>query len=101
MKLFSYLNKKKKTSYKCDCCGIDYGEIPLCYGADYPDFYFSIPPEERNERIELKESLCVVDKKHFYHRGKLIIPIKNYSEDLIFNIWTSVSEDNFGKRMDL
>lgn len=75
--------------------------MPLCFGADFPDYYFSIPPDERAERIELQQSLCVVDKEHFFHRGRLTIPIIDYSENLIFNVWTSVSEDNFGIRMDL
>ena len=80
---------------------MEYNEIPLCFGADYPDYYFSVAPEERVNRIELKESLCVIDEKHFFHRGSLTIPINDYGEDLIFNVWTSISEDNFGLRMDL
>ena len=49
----------------------------------------------------MKESLCVVDEKHFFHRGRLTIPINDYEEDLVFNVWTSISEDNFRLRMDL
>lgn len=101
MKLFPFFNKvNNKTGFKCDCCGVTYDEIPFCFGNDKPDYYYSIPNEERDKRIELKESLCVVDKKHFFHRGRLIIPITDYKEDLIFNVWTSISEDNFCERMD-
>ena len=72
MKLFSFFNNKnKKQAYKCSCCGNIYDEIPLCFGSDFPDYYSSIPPEERESRIELKERLCVVDEKHFFHRGRL------------------------------
>lgn len=102
MKLFPFFkNKDDKISYKCSCCGQVYETLPLCFGADFPDYYFSIPPNERAERIELQQSLCVVDKEHFFHRGRLTIPLIDYSENLIFNVWTSVSEDNFGIRMDL
>ncbi|MCL9806668.1 DUF2199 domain-containing protein [Flavobacterium amniphilum] len=102
MKLFSFLNKKNdKPAYKCSCCGQVYDSLPLCFGSDYPIYYHSVPEEERTERIELKESLCVVDGKHFFHRGQLTIPIIDYHEDLIFNVWTSISPDNFSKRMDL
>ena len=73
----------------------------LCFGTNKPDYYFSVPVNERAERIELKESLCVVDEEHFFHRGRLIIPIVEYSEDLEFNVWTSISRDNFEIRMDL
>ena len=102
MKLFPFWNKKSnKQGFKCECCGMEYNEIPLCFGSDFPDFYFSIPPVERAQRIELQESLCVIDRKHFFHRGRLSIPIIDYEEDLIFNVWASISEDNFRLRMDL
>jgi hypothetical protein len=61
---------------------------------------FSIPQEERDKRVELTESLCVVDEEHFFHRGRMIIPINDYKEDLIWNVWTSISKENFIKRND-
>ncbi|MBF4472742.1 DUF2199 domain-containing protein [Flavobacterium sp. HJJ] len=102
MKLFKFLKKNNsKPVYKCSCCGQKYDELPLCFGSEFPDYYFSVPPEDREKRIELKESLCVVDKQHFFHHGRLTIPIVDHNQDLIFNVWTSISADNFSKRMDL
>ena len=102
MKLFQFRNKESnKTAFKCECCGLEYDQMPLCFGSDYPDYYYSIPPDEREDRIEMKESLCVIDEKHFFHRGRLTIPINDFDEDLVFNVWTSISEENFGLRMDL
>jgi len=75
--------------------------LPLTFGNDFPDYYFSIPVEERETRIEIKESLCVVDGKHFFHRGRLTIPILDHDQNLVFNVWTSISEGNFIKRNDL
>jgi hypothetical protein len=89
------------TTYQCSCCGQVYDELPLTFGNDFPDYYFSIPPDERETRIEIKESLCVVDDKHFFHRGRLTIPILDHDDDLVFNVWTSISADNFVKRNDL
>jgi len=60
-----------------------------------------VPADERERRIEIQESLCVVDGQHFFHRGRLAIPINNHDQDLIFNVWTSISGDNFKKRNDL
>jgi hypothetical protein len=90
----------KKHSFTCACCGTKYKQLPLCFGSDHPDYYFSVPPNERAQRIELKESLCVIDDKHF-HRGRITIPIIDYHEDLIFNVWTSISEPNFELRNKL
>jgi hypothetical protein len=84
-------------SFTCSCCGQVYDEMPLCFGTEYPDYYFSIPPDERATRVELKESLCVVDN-HYFHRGRITIPIIDFEDDLVFNVWTSISEENFIKR---
>lgn len=89
-----------KTLYKCECCDKTY-DMPLCFGIDVPAQYYSIPEEERYERIQIDTSWCVMDEEHFFHRGRLTIPIVDNDEDLLFDIWTSISEDNFCKRMDL
>ncbi|SHG39057.1 hypothetical protein SAMN04488109_0025 [Chryseolinea serpens] len=98
------LIKKKtwgRTVYQCSCCGRTYDEAPLTFGSDRPDYYHSVPPDERPQRISLAESLCVVDEQHFFHCGRLTIPIIDHHQNLIFNVWTSISEDNFRKRNQL
>jgi hypothetical protein len=90
----------KEYSFTCPCCGKKYDDIPLCFGNQYPDYYFMIPAEEREKRVELTESLCVIDDFYF-HRGRLTIPIIDYHEDLIFNVWVSISKENFELRNDL
>jgi hypothetical protein len=102
MKLFSFFNRRKnKFVFKCSCCGKVYEEMPLCFGGEFPDSYFDVAPEERERRIEITESLCVIDKELFFHRGRIIIPIFDHNEHLVFNVWTSISEENFRKRNDL
>lgn len=100
MKLTSLFHKKPDNSYICTCCGKVYN-LPLCIGWDYPDYYFSIPENERKQRVEMQPSLCVIDEEHFFHRGRLTIPIIDHDENLIYNVWTSISADNFSKRMDI
>lgn len=87
--------------YKCSCCGKEFEEIPLCFGFNYPDYYFGIPPEEREQRVSEEDSLMVIDDEHFFHRCRLIIPINDYEEDLVINVWLSISEENFEKRQSL
>lgn len=67
----------------------------MCFGAEFPDFYFSVPPEERESRIELLESLCVVDETHFFVRARIEIPVIDSDEVFCWNVWTSLSEQNF------
>lgn len=102
MKILKFFRKEdKKPTYKCTCCGKAFAQLPLSFGSDYPYYYHSIPVEEREKRVELKQSLCVVDEEHFFHRGRLVIPIVDHNEDLVFDVWTSISPENFEKRMNL
>lgn len=87
-------------TYTCSCCGKVYNEIPLCFGGEFPDYYFTVPADERNDRVEIVESLCVIDE-HFFHRGRLTIPIIDHEENLIFNVWTTISKANFELRNQL
>lgn len=100
MKLIPII-QDNKTVYKCTCCDIVYEKLPLCFGADVPALFNTIPENEREERIEMEKSLCVIDKKYFFHRGRLIIPIIDTDGRLIFDAWVSISEENFNKRMDI
>lgn len=101
LNLNPFKRKDNKPIYTCSCCGQEYDEIPLCFGSNFPEYYYSIPIDEREKRIELTESLCVVDEEHFFHRCRLIIPIVDHAENLIWNVWVSISKENFIKRNDL
>ena len=90
---------ENELSFTCPCCGEVY-ELNLCFGNEYPYSYFSVPEDEIDKRVELTKSMCVIDEEHFFHRCRITIPIINRTESLIFNIWTSISEDNFVLRND-
>ncbi|OGX82518.1 DUF2199 domain-containing protein [Hymenobacter coccineus] len=81
--------------FTCSRCGEFHEEMPLCFGAEFPDYYFSVPPEERADRVECTESLCVVDEAYFFIRGRVEIPIVDSAEVFCWNVWVSVSEENF------
>jgi hypothetical protein len=86
--------------FACSTCGQYHNELPLCFGAEKPDFYYSVPPEERAARVELSRDWCVVDETHFFIRGRIEIPIIDYHESLVWNVWTSLSEESFRGTMD-
>ncbi|WP_299700777.1 DUF2199 domain-containing protein [uncultured Pontibacter sp.] len=101
MKVTKEINQSGQLTYNCSCCGMELSSLPLTFGSDYPEYYFTVPEEERERRVEKTESLCVVDEEHFFVRGRLTIPINDYEEDLIFNVWTSLSEENFIRTNEL
>ncbi|NVO31804.1 DUF2199 domain-containing protein [Hymenobacter lapidiphilus] len=81
--------------FVCPTCGETHAGPSFCFGAEYPDFYFSIPLAERDERIEINKDLCVVDESHFFIRGRIEIPIIGHDEPFCWNVWTSLSKENF------
>jgi hypothetical protein len=92
--------KKPTPAYRCPCCGEEYAAIPLCFGGGGPDFLYSIPSDEYQARVRLETSLCVIDNEHFFHRGRITIPILGHPEDLVFNVWTTIKAENFQLRID-
>ncbi|MDQ2772984.1 MAG: DUF2199 domain-containing protein [Bacteroidota bacterium] len=87
--------------FTCSRCGEFHAEFPMCFGAEFPDYYFSVPPEERDSRVELTESLCVVDDTHFFIRGRIEIPVIDTEEAFCWNVWASVSETNFRRTNEI
>ncbi|GAA4356485.1 DUF2199 domain-containing protein [Hymenobacter saemangeumensis] len=81
--------------FTCSRCGEFHNEMPMCFGAEFPDYYFSVPPDEREQRVEFTESLCVVDEAHFFIRGRIEIPVIGREEIFCWNVWASLSEENF------
>jgi hypothetical protein len=60
-----------------------------------PTHYHGIPEEERAQRALLNEDFCVVDRKAFYVRCVLNVPIFGLGDSLEWGVWSSLSEANF------
>jgi len=95
-----FKKQENKSVFTCSCCGKIYDEMPLCFGGDYPAYYYKIPDSERESKIEMSESLCIIDG-YYFHRGRLTIPITDHSTDLVFNVWTTISQANFEIRNEI
>lgn len=79
----------------CSCCGEYHDSLPLSYAIDAPIYWFGIPEKERRKRCKLTSDLCAIDEKHFFIRGCLEIPIKNGQELFDWNVWVSLSKENY------
>jgi hypothetical protein len=80
--------------FKCTSCGEWHEGLPG-YAAEAPLYYHSIPPEERAERCVLDSDTCVVDRKSFFVRGCLEIPVHAESVPFIWGVWVSLSNNSF------
>ncbi|MCR8633527.1 DUF2199 domain-containing protein [Paenibacillus radicis (ex Xue et al. 2023)] len=89
--------KKNSRSYICSCCGKKHDELPMSYGSHAPYIWFQTKAEDRDERFSLDSDLCVMDNKHFFIRGNIEIPVEDEKKAFIWDVWVSLSKDNFEK----
>lgn len=81
-------------NWRCPICGVQHDDLPTCFSIEAP-WRALIPETEFEQRVELTRDQCVVDRKEFFTRGHIEIPIHNYSEALAFSVWSSLSEKSF------
>lgn len=89
--------KKKSNGYICSCCGKKHDELPMSYGSNAPYYWFQTKPEERETRFTLDSELCVMDDQHYFIRGNIEIPVKEDKKIFVWDVWVSLSKENFVK----
>ncbi|MFA5119590.1 DUF2199 domain-containing protein [Zavarzinia sp.] len=87
-------------AWTCACCGRSFEGLPLDYGTSAPSDWFALPEAVREARARLSEDLCMIDRKSFYVRGCLEIPIAGSGACLTWGIWVAVGAADFGHVLD-
>lgn len=87
--------------YHCRACGEHHAELPLHYGAAAPAHYHLVPEAERETRALLSSDQCVIDGEHFYIVGNLELPVLGHDELFSWDVWVSLSRDNFRRAYEL
>ena len=73
----------------------------MCFGPSAPEIWHSLPKTERDSRGELTSDQCVLDEKHFFVRGRILIPVLDGPGPFIWLAWVSLSEENFIRTNEL
>ncbi|WP_312471347.1 DUF2199 domain-containing protein [Neobacillus sp.] len=89
-----------KKGYICRCCGEFHEELPMSYGSDAPVYFYYMPEEERENRVEMNDDLCVIDDEHFFIKGCIEIPVLDGEGPFIWEVWVSLSETNFEETIE-
>lgn len=87
--------------FTCGCCGEHHAELPLAYGTHAPALYYQIAEAERKSRCELMSDLCVIDEEYFFIVGNLEIPIQGIDRLFSWDVWVSLSRENFSRTCKL
>jgi hypothetical protein len=89
-------------AWTCPCCGKQYDTLPLAYALDEPDLWRTMPEPERGG-VRGTDS-CVIDGRHFFIRGRILIPVIGSGDPFIWGCWASVSQasfERFGRLWDV
>jgi hypothetical protein len=81
-------------TYTCSKCGEQHEGLPDI-GFDKPAAWFSVPEDERADRVKLDADTCVIDNQEFYIRGVIEIPIHDYPQTFGIGVWVSQKKENF------
>ena len=81
-------------SYQCSVCGETHDSLPHMV-IDKPDYYWSVPEEERAERVELSPETCIIDDEDYFIRGVIEIHVHDYPHNFGFGVWVSQKRENF------
>jgi hypothetical protein len=81
-------------SFTCSRCGETH-DLPMSFAFEAPVYWYGIPESERPLRAVLDEELCVIDKQHFFIKGRICIPVHDNPDAFERGVWVSLSETNF------
>jgi hypothetical protein len=83
-------------TWTCACCGQQYDKLSVAYSVRQPDLWASVPEEEEQQHGSvLGTDSCVIDQKHHFIRGRIVIPVIDCEEPFIWGLWASVSQQSF------
>jgi len=87
--------------WTCRRCGEEHEGVPLDWATDAPDYWDG----GRTDDDWLSEDLCMwtddAGNRSYFIRGVLPIPIPETGEDLMYGVWSSLSERSFRRAYDL
>ncbi|GAB1770612.1 DUF2199 domain-containing protein [Priestia aryabhattai] len=95
---------KKKTNklhYKDLTCEHPPPALPMSYTSEAPFYYYEASEDEKQNDFELYSEICIMNQEHFFVRGCVEIPVLNEEDPFIWNIWVSLSEENFHRMINL
>jgi len=72
----------------------------MSFAADYPDMYANMSVDDRDARAILGSDQCIIDRRWFFVRGCLEIPVADCSEVFLWGLWASVREEVFDQIAD-
>ncbi len=87
--------------YTCRICGEYHDTLAMHYGPPAPYLYYIIPESERETRCQLSSDQCVIDETYFFIVGNLELPVIGIEKAFSWDVWVSISKENFARAYKL
>ncbi|TCI45721.1 DUF2199 domain-containing protein [Exiguobacterium sp. SH3S2] len=99
--MMNRFKQKRKHSAQCACsvCQTQI-DTPLGYGSLMPTYIEDFSKKDMKRRVFLTDDICVLDEEHFFVNGCLELPIIGEDDVFTWNVWVSLSADNFFRMLD-
>src|SRR5579862_9023981 len=81
--------------FKCGICGKWHDKLPMSYSVKVPSAVPAIDDSELESRVVFTLDQCVIDKRAFYVRGRIPVPVLGRREPFIWGVWAQVGEPDF------
>ncbi|MCZ7643955.1 MAG: DUF2199 domain-containing protein [Planctomycetota bacterium] len=84
----------------CRVCGGFHEELPMAFGAEAPDAYYEIPPDERGARAKLGPDRCILDGARWFVKLSLEVPVPEDGRPFVWGLWAEVEQSAFERAHD-
>ena len=88
-------------TWTCRSCGQQHRGLPLDFACRAPDPWFDVPEAERAVRTKLDDDLCMIDRRDWFVRGCLEIPVHGLADKFRWGVWVSASKATFDRVLEL
>lgn len=85
--------------FQCHTCGKWHEGLPLDYGYHHPDYWSENARTKRD--CFLNDDLCVIEKRDYFVRGLIEIPVIGSGRSFRWGVWASLGKTNFDKMVKL
>jgi len=82
------------STFVCTTCGQEHGPLPSALGAQAPDYWLDLPPDQRAYG-KLDEETCVVNNEYFFLKGTIDVPIRGEDGFFTFMVWVALAQADF------
>jgi hypothetical protein len=79
--------------FLCSCCGERHGDLPSGYGTLAPAYWREELADDPASM--LTDEQCVIERRHFFLRARIILPVLDGDQRFEWGVWVSVSRKNY------